>query len=80
MRKRIEWEWHQLDEFTWRAQVIGGWIVKCVLGAGSKQAGISITFVPDRDHEWSISDTIKNALQKEESAKKELAKDFSPSH
>jgi hypothetical protein len=61
MRKKIEWSWEQIDEGTWRAKVIGGWLVlhvKTFAINGSKNYNMaqseSLAFVADRDHEWTI--------------------------
>jgi len=47
MRKKIVHVWEQLDQFTVRCQVIGGWIV--VTGNGKSQSSIMVV---DKDHEW----------------------------
>ena len=54
MRKKMQWQWEILDEFTKRAQVIGGWLVE--YGSHSNKGAVSnsLAFVPDRDHEWHI--------------------------
>jgi 1,2-phenylacetyl-CoA epoxidase catalytic subunit len=49
MRKKIEWQWEALDEKTWRAKVMGGWLIKCLEGKA-----ISCIFISDRDLEWCI--------------------------
>lgn len=60
MRKRLEWEWEQLDEATWRVKVIGGWLVlhvKTFVVAGknsSMHQSESMVFVHDPGHEWHI--------------------------
>jgi hypothetical protein len=62
MLKKIAWEWEILDNIndgtgssttTARAKVIGGWIIN---HSFQKKATMSesMTFVPDRDHEWTI--------------------------
>ena len=51
MRKQFDWKWEELDEYTFRAKVIGGWLVHC---ACSKNKSESLVFVADRDHEWHI--------------------------
>ena len=71
MRKRIEWEWERLDETTWRAKVIGGWLVKNEFAFG-KAPATSMQLVPDRDHEWNILQPVKDI--KYEAVN--LAKDF----
>jgi len=74
MRKKIEWQWELLDEFTKRAKVIGGWIVQH--GSHTNKGSIceSMTFVADRDHEWHIMPPVVT-----ETAKKiAQAKDFEP--
>ncbi len=65
MRKRFEWQWEQLDEATWRAKTIGGWLVlhvKTFTVSGknySMSQSESMQFVADRDHEWSILPPIE---------------------
>lgn len=56
MRKKIEWSWEKLDENTYRAKVIGGWMVMHVTVDRKKMASFSesLAFIPDRDHEWTI--------------------------
>jgi hypothetical protein len=66
MRKKMQWQWEMLDECTQRAAVIGGWLI-LRLGATDVEKGKSgkvvfresMTFVPDRDHEWHIVPPIK---------------------
>jgi hypothetical protein len=63
MRKKIEWKWEVLDEHTSRCKVIGGWIVVCLVQGKdhtgkTKQISSSMTFIPDRDHEWTISEPL----------------------
>jgi hypothetical protein len=72
MRKKIEWLWERLDKDTYRAKVIGGWIVKSGWTPEEREVDLSMIFVPDRDHEWVIVQIIKP----EESAPSKLAKDF----
>ena len=74
MRKRIEWEWEVLDEFTKRAKVIGGWVLlhhTTVKG----QVAESMVMIPDRDHEHEILIPKADPVI-ERSA---IAKDFEPS-
>ena len=76
MRKKMEWNWEQLDAHTNRAKVIGGWLVRneYVLPK-EKLCCVSTTFVPDRDHEW----TIVPALKEVEAPKSTVrAADFAP--
>lgn len=78
MRKKIEWEWEKLDESTYRAKVIGGWLVKTHNSAEGKHnwaISETVTFIPDRDHEWTISKPMKDVLKE----RKSLAEDFSAS-
>lgn len=56
--------WEQIDPYTQRAAVIGGWLVKayedvCTTNTGIHAAGgkgyewrIAMTFVPDVAHHW----------------------------
>lgn len=66
MRKKIEWQWEQLDEGTRRAKVIGGWILnthrRCDNGKLSS-FDQSSAFIPDRDHEWHIIAPVKDEVQ-----------------
>jgi len=84
MIKKMQWNWERLDANTYRAKVIGGWIVLHCGGANSCSDTLSsaelkklplsesMVFMPDRDHEWTIV-TPKADIQVEKSA---LAKDF----
>jgi hypothetical protein len=82
MRKKIEWQWEQLDEATWRAKVMGGWVllhVKTFSVRGGKNnsdsQSESMQFIADRDHEW----TIVPPIQAVEAAKPTVkADDFAP--
>ena len=68
MRKKIEFEWEQIDwtdpgTITMRAKVIGGWLV-CNWtnksgGTKNFSQSQSMTFVPDRDHEWHVLPSVK---------------------
>ena len=56
--------WEQIDPYTQRAAVIGGWLVKAyedVRTVGARFGGIgrtgyewriAMTFVPDENHNW----------------------------
>jgi len=60
-------EYEKIDDWTERAKVFGGWIVKVCEpvyhtntdGCGSSGDGwdwrIAITFVPDTKHEWTLN-------------------------
>lgn len=67
MIKKMEWNWEKLDENTYRAKAMGGWIIKCIEGKS-----IACTFVVDRDLEWHI---IQPRPELQVIAKN-LAKDF----
>ncbi len=58
MRTRLEWGWEKLDATTSRAMVFGGWIIHHTISDGTNSKPITrseaMTFVPDRDHQWSI--------------------------
>ena len=78
MRKKIEWQWEQLDEGTRRAKVIGGWLVNTHRRSDNGKASTfdqALVFVPDRDHEWTIVAPIQ-AVQPTEKADKSA--DFEP--
>ena len=67
MRKRIEWNWEQLDGHTSRAKVLGGWIVRSeYVLPKEKLCCTSSVFIADRDHEWAIMPKIEEAPVKEE--------------
>lgn len=66
---KIEFEWENLPddcpgEMSYRAKVIGGWIVKSIHYGSTKQennpefhpdyCSCTSIFVPDIDHEWEI--------------------------
>lgn len=46
----IEFKWECLDEFTDRAKVIGGWIVRSQWGFHSQ----AMVFINDPHHSWKI--------------------------
>lgn len=52
----IQFKWEQLCENTFRAPVIGGWIISH--GGYSTDTGdeisTSLVFVPDPNHSWEI--------------------------
>lgn len=58
-------KWEQIDAYHQRAEVFGGWLVKCVEDVIHFTPDIGIqhghdwrvamTFVPDPAHEWVIS-------------------------
>lgn len=82
MRKKMEWQWEKLDESTWRAKIIGGWIVlhiKTFAISGSKNysqsQSESMVFVSDRDHEWTIVEPLKEIEVTKPTVK---AADFEP--
>jgi len=81
MLKHMPWEWELLESSmsdnssTWRAKVIGGWIVKEeVYNHDDLETPInsSMVFLPDRDHEW----VIKEQTVPQEVEQSNLAKDF----
>jgi len=72
VRTKLEWKWEELDNFTQRARVIGGWIVKAY--DDEEFPGISLVFLNDQDHEWQI--VAQRADTREEQSV--LAKDFEP--
>ncbi len=62
MRKKFEFEWERIDFqeeeniyyfATYRAKVIGGWIVRTFdVTYKTKSSSESMVFIADRDHEW----------------------------
>jgi hypothetical protein len=54
-RKQLEHKWEQMDVSTWRAKVLGGWIVKTLdFDSKLKLLSTSLVFLQDRDHEWHV--------------------------
>ena len=45
----MKFEWEELTDTTWRAKVIGGWIVRT-----TSCSGIAMVFIPDPKHSWEI--------------------------
>jgi hypothetical protein len=67
MRKKIEWKFELIEDSpassVKRAKVIGGWILVhqtfININTHSKaKMSESTVFIPDRDHEWTISTPI----------------------
>lgn len=49
----MEHVWEQLDENTWRCQVLGGWVMKMIHREG-KAFSVSSVFIADKHGEWAI--------------------------
>jgi hypothetical protein len=54
MRTKIPWEVENLDEYSWRVAVIGGWIVYSAVESAIGGSAITSVFVKDQDHLWVI--------------------------
>ena len=54
MKVKLKWEAHPTERGTYRAKVIGGWLVQDRY-FGSDSGGIGLAFVPDNKHEWEWS-------------------------
>lgn len=62
MRRKFDgFEWEFIDSSSWRAKVIGGWLVlhtnSIAMTDGKKRIvsqSESMCFVADKDHEWLI--------------------------
>ena len=67
MRKKMEWQWEKLDDNTFRAKVIGGWLIKCIEGKA-----LAVTFLPDKDHEYMVIDPLKPEVRAKSEIPKEL--------
>lgn len=62
MRKKIPHSWERMDGNTHRCRVIGGWLVIHV-SYDLKTLRVlseSMSFVLDRDHEWTLVPPIEN--------------------
>ena len=71
MRKKIEFQWERLDvkeekdiywNATYRAKVIGGWLVRSFdLTYKTKSTSESMVFVEDKYHEWHVIEPAKES-------------------
>ena len=52
MSKPIVFEWEKLSEGTYRAKVLGGWVLRDFDG----ESGNAMIFVPDPNHEWGVGE------------------------
>jgi hypothetical protein len=56
----IPFFWRQIDWIercqirTWRAKVIGGWVLRCESWSIEPGLSESMVFIPDPNHEWEI--------------------------
>ena len=62
-----KFKWVNIARDTWRAQVVGGWVVKCVdikniHYPNTVQISISssMQFISDPEHSWEVVKTYKN--------------------
>ena len=57
---KIEWEQiyedsdHVRDDITYRAKVIGGWMVRHRNRVGEDGENCSMVFIPDANHNWEL--------------------------
>jgi hypothetical protein len=54
---KIPFEWETLDKATFRAKVIGGWVILSFyeqVGTNERIQSESMVFIPDPDHQWEI--------------------------
>jgi len=51
MAKKIVWEWEEIDQWTTRVKVHGGWLVHVSVG-DAKKFSTSVVFVHDPDWQW----------------------------
>ena len=71
---KLYWNWEKLDETTYRAKVIGGWLVKTHASAEGKSGWAiseTVTFLQDSEHRWVILQPPKP-----EEKKPSVAQDF----
>jgi hypothetical protein len=72
MSKKIVWQWEQIDEFTTRVKVFGGWwLVKI----NKKATSVGSIFIPDQDWQWEPIEPYVDP----QVVKANLAKDYAPS-
>ena len=46
--------WELIDEYTQRAKVHKGWLVRVMTRLDNNEVHISIAFVPDSMHGWTL--------------------------
>lgn len=64
MKNKELWEkigGYEDDNFTHRAQVPGGWLVRAILLLDGTVLSVALCFVPDAAHEWQLdaSDSVQ---------------------
>jgi hypothetical protein len=52
MKAIINWEHENLDKWTSRVKVLGGWIVTI---ENTKHTAMSSIFIPDAPHQWIVN-------------------------
>ena len=83
MQKKIEWQYEKLDEASYRAKGIGGWVLlhtchTTIMNCKDKKMvqSESMVFIPDRDHEWHILPVLQEV--KAQLKSQVIAADFEP--
>lgn len=51
---KIPFEWKKIGNFSYRAKVIGGWLINNINSRGEEGISESCVFIPDPYHEWEI--------------------------
>ena len=49
-----------MNPFTERAKVPGGWLVRCIFPAKISANAVSMTFYPDPDYKWLSESSTKD--------------------
>lgn len=51
---KIKFEWETVDTDTFRAKVLGGWVMRFDNEIGHNTWSSSTLFIPDINHDWEI--------------------------
>lgn len=70
--KQITWEWEQIDEFTSRVKVIGGWLVVHKRETMKGNIAMTSVIITDQHWEWHPCAPFVDPQIK----KSQIAKDF----
>lgn len=60
--KKILWEPEKLDQLSWRAKVLGGWMVVTEIVSEKGHVSNTSIYVQDQHHKWEIGQRQPNPL------------------
>ena len=55
-------EWEEIDTYSERLKVAGGWVIRCWLRQSdlfANSTALQMLFVPDPQHKWELEDESK---------------------